>query len=473
MKILKIFFAVFLFSGLTLAQFGSIGITDARSVGMAKTYNAVSDGVYSLGINPANLSLMNQGSIEVSSIFPLPTISARGGTNFLSIEEINYYFGGVSGESRVLSEEDKTNLDKLFENGGSLFTNINLNWVSFSFKPSEEFGAFGISVTDFFGGKLHFPEAIADLFINGTTDGKVYDMNNSEIKSWWTRFYNISYSHNLNFIKPSFLDQFAFGFSVKFIQGFAYAGTEEVGTSFTTSGNGEINGTAKLLAYTSFSNNFGVKYEFQNEDSDFNFSLFPEQAGSGFGFDFGLSAAWDESWRISLAVTDIGKVNWYSNAATFISEGDILLDDITNKSQRDSVIDLITGTAAPVERFFTQLPTAIRFGISHKFSTYIDDAFPGDLLVAFDYNQGLNELPGNSLTPRLSFGAEWRIGFSLPVIRTGFGFGGIEGFTWSYGVGYDAGIVEFSLATNAAHSLIFTNASGWLSATLSSRWKIN
>jgi hypothetical protein len=39
------------------AQYGSIGSVDARSMGMGKTYTASTFGIYSIGLNPANMIL--------------------------------------------------------------------------------------------------------------------------------------------------------------------------------------------------------------------------------------------------------------------------------------------------------------------------------------------------------------------------------------------------------------------------------
>jgi len=52
------------FSSRAFPQFGSSGTVDARSTGLAKTYNSTSMGIYSIGINPANLSIMGESSVE-------------------------------------------------------------------------------------------------------------------------------------------------------------------------------------------------------------------------------------------------------------------------------------------------------------------------------------------------------------------------------------------------------------------------
>ena len=110
-------FAIFLIgvvSSTAFPQFGSSGTIDARSMGLAKTYNSTSMGIYSIGINPANLSIMDEGSVEFSTIIPLPFISFHSGTDFLSMNQLNYYFGGVDGKARVLTENDKQDFNELF-----------------------------------------------------------------------------------------------------------------------------------------------------------------------------------------------------------------------------------------------------------------------------------------------------------------------------------------------------------------------
>ena len=64
MKDTKVYIIIltFLFSISVFAQYGSVGVKDARSVGLGKTHNAVSSGIFSIGINPANLSFNTQNT---------------------------------------------------------------------------------------------------------------------------------------------------------------------------------------------------------------------------------------------------------------------------------------------------------------------------------------------------------------------------------------------------------------------------
>jgi hypothetical protein len=173
-------------------QFGSSGSTDARSVGLAKTYNSTSTGIYSLGINPANLSFMDEGSVEFSTFFPLPFVSVHSGTDFLTVERLNYFFGGVNGRARVLTESDKQEFNQLFSEGGAVFTSASARLLNLAWKPSVEFGSIALSINDFAGANATIPQAIVDLGLNGNQPGKKYNLNDEKFNSWWIRDYSLS-----------------------------------------------------------------------------------------------------------------------------------------------------------------------------------------------------------------------------------------------------------------------------------------
>ncbi len=458
------------FSINTFSQFGSSGTVDARSTGLAKTYNSTSMGIYSLGINPGNLSLMDEGSVEFSTIIPLPFISFHSGTDFLSMDQLNYYFGGVNGKSRVLTEADKQNFNDLFSNGGIVFANFSTRFFSFAYKPSIESGTFAISINDFAGGNFTIPQAIVDLGLNGNQPGKKYDFNDEKLKSWWIRNYGISYSREFQMEPESWLKNVLTGISLKLVHGYYYAGIERVNTNLETGNYNEIIGNADMIGYSSFSDEFGVKYDFDSTEHQSSFSLFMPPAGKGFGFDLGISFLIEGDWSISFALTDIGSINWTKNTAKFKAEGEIFINDLTNQDQLDSLGDKFTGNAEKIGSFSTGLPTAFRFGLGYKLNE-TENFIPGTLTLGFDYNQGFNDLPGNSKTPRVSLGFEWKPGDWIPYLRSGISVGGTDEFAWALGLGMYTGVIEFNFATSYFQSIISPNAAKQISFAFGSRWK--
>ncbi len=80
---------------------GSIGFSDVKGIGLAYTQNAMSEGLYSINKNPANLSFMRNHSHELITLLPLPGLSLTFGNEFLSLNDYYYFFTGSvgSGES--------------------------------------------------------------------------------------------------------------------------------------------------------------------------------------------------------------------------------------------------------------------------------------------------------------------------------------------------------------------------------------
>jgi hypothetical protein len=213
-----------------------------------------------------------------------------------------------------------------------------------------------------------------------------------------------------------------------------------------------------------------VKYDFDSVSRKSSFNIFPSPAGTGFGFDVGFAGLLNNKWRFALALTDVGSIKWTKNVAEFTSFGYVYLDDLTNREQRDSVKETVTTGSRKVDYVNTNLATALRAGVSYLFDGGIK-SWPGSLLLAFDYNQGFNDMPGNSLEPRFSIGAEWKPMDYFPYLRTGFSYGGGRGFNWAFGLGIDAGIVDLHFATSDMQTFIITNSSKAVSVSLGSRWK--
>ncbi len=466
--ILMILFATIMIST-SYAQYGSLGSINARSLGLAGTSNSVSKGVYSIGINPANLAINKKDFIDFTTVLPLPSVSINIGTNFLSLNDVNYFFGGVDGEARVLTEADKQRFNSLIQNGGLVFVNASLSLFSFGINLNDDIGAFAFSIQDVAGAKLYLPQALADVALNGNPQGKTFNLDDANVKAWWIRNYSFSYARNLIEPNSSLFDRLTVGITGKLIHGYSYIGTDHVNYNINTSSSNEITGTTDLLGYSAFSDAFGVKYDFDSLQQNSSWGVFPSPAGTGFGIDFGFAAKLD-NWTLSLSLTDLGKINWNKNAAEFSSFGEIYFDDISNKDQMDSLENIITGDSKKIEKFSTGLPTTLRVGISYQFD---EGSVPGSLLLAFDYDQGFNDLPGNTKFPRVSLGAEWKPMDWIPYIRTGISYNTEFGINWGLGLGIDMKIIELNFATSDMQSFVAPNQSRQLSFSFGSRWKID
>jgi hypothetical protein len=456
---------------------GSITASDARSSAMGKTTVESTFGLYALGNNPANLFWSSGKTVELIIPLPFPRITASAGTNFLTIDEYNYFFGYKTKDEtgkdvgRTLTDDDKERLKNLFENGGGVTAESQVQLFAIAIRPSDNFGTISFSINDVISSNATFPKGIIDLGLDGNLPNRVYNFNDTKMKSWWLRKYSISYARSLN-ILPVF-KKVNFGVSFNIISGFAYAGLDQINTELQTGDGNVISCRGNFLAHSAFSSDFNVKYDFDSlyQKKDYKFSLFPKSAGSGLGLDFGASIQVNEAWSMGFAFTDVGSVKWNKNAAEFYSNKAVYLDDITNEDQVDSLKNALTGknSGKYVNEFSTKLATAFRFGCALQLDKLINGNFPGRMLVAFDYNQGFNEQPGNSKKPRFSFGADWMLGTF--AVRTGFSFGGFDKFNWGMGVGLDFDLLELNIGTPDMETVVAPNSSKHVTVAIDSRWK--
>jgi hypothetical protein len=435
---------VLLISTLSFAQIGSIGSSDAVSTSMGKTYAAASRGIYAIGINPANLQFENPGGFE----FALPNLSLRLGTNFLTINEFNYFFGGVPGPNggtvaRYLTADDKDRMRNLFADGGSFLFDVNMLDFAVVYKPSDKIGTFGFSIQDLITAQFTFPAGVIDLALSGNPLGKEYTFDDTKLKMSWLRSYNFSYARDISFIAPKTFKQISVGVGLKYVQGFAYVGIDQISTKLVANADYSITEYGNVKMNTAFSPDFGIKYGFDSTagKTNFKFSGSPQSAGSGMGFDFGLSAVINDRWSIALALTDIGSVKWNTNAAEYSSSSSFTLKDLSDSTQRDSLVKRAKGDGKYISSFSTPLPTTLRIGTQWVVK-------PNVFTLSADLNAGLNDAPRNYEGTRYSIGGVWNPGKWSPYLRGGFSWGGGELFSWGVGIGFKVWKIEFAAATS-------------------------
>ncbi|MGK9476776.1 DUF5723 family protein [Melioribacter sp. OK-6-Me] len=452
---------------------GSIGMPDAKSSSMAGSYSAISEGLYSVGINPANLSL-SKGT-ELIIPLPFPSFSSLAGSNFFSLSDYNYYFGSYTidqdgkKQGRYLNEADKENFIELFSKGGGIQLNLFVRYFALSFTPSEKFGTLAFSMSDQIaaGGKI--PAGLVELLFKGNPLDSRYNFNDTEFKAWWLRKYSLSYSKKF---EMSAQKSISAGLSLNLINGLFYAGLDEIDSEFHTDSLGRIHGSLIYNAKSAFSPNFGIEYDFENRSSsEENISLFPEPAGRGYGIDFGISYEHNQTFTFAFAITDIGRIEWNKRTAQFNVNRRVDLEDISEEAQRDSLESFFStdGSGKPADKFFTKLATVIRFGASIDLSNLFD--LKNKLLISGDYVQGLNTMPANSTSPRISIGIEWLPFNSFLSLRSGMAFGGWTKFLWGFGLGFDFGLFEINAGTSNFQNVTSPSYGKMISVAIDSRWK--
>jgi len=317
----------------------------------------------------------------------------------------------------------------------------------------------------------NIPKDLVDLALYGNQSGRVYNLNDAQLDAWVLRSYSFSYARDITSIFPTTLKSIHAGLTFKYIQGIAYASLSKVNTSLVTNADDYgIDVQSELILHSAVSPDFGLTYDFEDGTEEGNFTPFPEPAGSGFGFDIGVTSEINDRIKVGASLTDIGSINWDTETVEYSSVTEFTLNDITESEIVDSLFDTILGEGKFVDGYSTGLATAIHVGGSYVISSMDQTDFPGLLLITGGYHQGFNNLPGNSTNPRFALGIEWQ-----PVewfqLRTGSSFGGRDGFNWAFGIGFDASLLEFHFATSNITGTLGSESSKIISVSIGTRWK--
>jgi hypothetical protein len=410
--------------------------TNVRGLGMARTVNALARGYDALGVNPANLSMADNRTMEIG----LANLGVRVSSEWLSYDIYQKYFTGVSNEAgervaRYLTEQDKRDLLALLPEK-VVNTGFDLELLSFGISMYHPIvGGLGFGITDRAGMNFGLVSDYARLLLFGLdSTGSRYDFGGTSVTAYWWREFNFSYAREIP-VSIGIAQSFHAGFTVKLLKGYGAIETIRYNSSFANTVVSphmyRLDADFDYLVRRS-----GV--DFLDRDKSADFKPFPEPAGTGTGIDFGF-AAQIRGFHVHLSLTDLGGITWNRNVVEAYSS--------FVKVNEDSLVRALRGSNRPGETFSTALPSKFRLGVmvedsAISFLRWI----PGRMIFGLDYTQGLNESMGNTTSPRLSLGTEYRIIPVLPV-RVGISLGGGYGFRVAGGVGLNLHFLQLDVGT--------------------------
>ena len=424
-------------------------------------------------------------TLEIAPIFGLGVVA---GSDFLNYKIYQDDFTGVDSLDangkptgvripKTLSQSDKNEILGLFP-GGTSHTEVNFAVTEFGFTAEgAALGGIGFSVSDQVGVNLDIPQGYLQMVLDAfPTTGANYTLDNTSINASWLRYYNLSYAHMLP-IDLKWLKNVAVGVGVKYVQGFGYTGTDhytgniQVTPTYTGSilTSEPISGSVNFLQRESNANFVSIDTGNVSLNGSNVSDFISKPAGTGMGLDIGISGEVFQAFRIGVSITDIGKVTWNQNTKVVAENGSFSISDY---QQEDSLKNAFKGQTRDTTSFKTSLPTALHIGGAFQ----VDKAafisyFPGQLLVAADFNVGFNNEPGNTTLPRFSVGTEYRPVDVFPI-RTGISIGGREGFYWSVGIGINTPVWDLDLGTESISLLTNPNSFRDASFTLGMRFRI-
>ncbi|MCK5765897.1 MAG: hypothetical protein KAH26_07930 [Bacteroidales bacterium] len=454
------------------AQYGSFGVTDARSLGMGNTYNATTYDLYAIGKNPGLLAKKG-GEFKVSFIFPNTTAQQYGVGDALSTFD---YYSTNKLKSDGLISLDKEKFQVAIDNNGIMFVDMLLGFLSASYHPNERIGSFAFSMSDYMTGYMDIPDIILDVNYGTEIPDGSFSLDKFAFKAWWIRTYAISYSRylykdqSIYRNKPGLIRNISGGITTKYVMTYAYT---DIGLSANvnySTATQTLSGDYQAHAIYAFSEDLDVANSFNQGHADPPPGFMKlKPAGRGFGIDIGAGAELRKGWILGLAVTDIGSINWTGSARSSDFNGYIDISGVIDYETIDSLSHGINLVRESKEDFRTPMPTTLRLGVALRFEEMFK-RFPGELLVGFDYNQGLNNQPSNFTAPRFSMGFQYRYKPKWPILLGGYTYDLLDVGRGAVGLGYDTWFVDVYVSTIDIFSIV--SGGPRFSASLVARWKL-
>jgi len=389
---------------------------DGASLGLAGNYTAISKGVNAISWNPANLALCRGNTVELN----LFSLNAALFNNSFSVNSYNRFFTS-EGHKGYWSKSDKEDLlDLLDDNGLDIDLNMTANVFGLAFNnfalTSQVIGQgqVGLSPNQQLFRAVLFGENLTRDYEYRASEQYHGDVYAAGKVSW-----ALAYPFNiLKQFHPK-LGDLAVGIGVNYYIGIATAQVLQSNVLAQRISAGEDE-SVRYLA--------DIKMRVAKPEGS-------APAGKGIGFDLGVSTSFNGKWKFSMAAQNLfASINWSSGTELIevLQKDSLSIDDLMDDKTSDTEISIDTSYSTAA--FTTKLPVSLTIGAAYQIRP--------DLMLTADWRQGLNHAFGNSTTPRVGVGAEYRYWKWLPV-RAGFAIGGGQHFL--IGLGFGLNSVKFKL----------------------------
>ena len=434
MRLLKTIIWIFLIAGSLTAQ----GF-DAKSLGLADNYSAISRGVQAMPWNPANLGLERGNTFELN----LVSFNIALYNNSFSLSEYNRYFTKEGNGGKKYSEADKQAILDLIPDGGfRAISNAGVNAFGVAY---NNFG-FAVQIIEQGQAVAGVSKELLEIAFNGptfTTDYYLHDNNPISGASFAAMKISAGYAYPLKTSKIKFLkflrkhvSLISVGMNVNYYLGGAAAKIESSELKIKRFGanNDSVSYLTKIVGVSSATES-------------------GSPTGRGFGLDIGAVAKYKKRWFFSLSFSNLfASIKWTENVERFALEesGEIAILGDSNEDKEVSI-----DTTYTIDQFETKLPTVMRAGASYKL---LDN-----LTLVAEWRQGFDDYINNTTTPRVGVGAEY---YPLPwlPLRGGLAVGGTHGFQFGLGTGVKVGFFEFDMSYAVINSLWPTASEGIFAA---------
>ncbi len=374
----------------------AFGESDARAMGIARSYTAVARGIECVGWNPANLALEDGPHIS----FRLPAIGIRATSNFIDRSQYDRYNGSF------LTEKDKNDIiEGISGNTVDFDAESEFKFLGFSYGP------YAVLISAIAASNIDISKDVLDLLLFGNELNRVYSFSDTIFGAWTAVSVSVSAAKSFNV--PQF-GRLSVGATAKYLRGLGWVDTPRSSGSIVTN-EGDVDLEGDIITRRS-------------------------SGGTGFAFDLGLSSSLAGGWTAGISLVNlVGRINWDKDNEEKRSEyiGVLTVGEESEQAESDTVVS--------IGSFRSRYPPFLRLGVARNFRK--------DLLVAADYHQGFGDVAGSLETLRASLGLEY-----MPIdwlkLRTGFAVGGFGGTSISAGMGIGYGGFEINIATGGVMALL-------------------
>ena len=386
----------------------ALGESNARAAGMGRSYTAVARNLDAVGWNPANLGLPSDRKVSIA-IF---SAGIGAGNDAFSLGDYEHYNGKTWNEATRQEILRKVPEEGLVFNTAGEARALGISIGRFAFRANA-FGA----------GRGRFPKDPVALALFGNEPDRDYIVDHAEGKAQAVWNLSVSGAYPLQVRR---LKALSVGVTVRYLRGIAYFEAQDLQGSLASLDTGwQLVGSARARR---------------------------AEGGDGFSVDLGVAADFDGTWTAGMALIQVGSMSWNRDAVE--NSGSVFTDSlsVTDLTDVNEFEDLFNPTdeERQIHSFGAALPTILRVGVARRADR---------VLLAVDWEQGLNNAPGGTTRPRISAGVEYLVTGWLPL-RTGFSVGGRNKTSFSFGLGLGQKTVAFDLAFRLRKGIIPNAASG-------------
>lgn len=314
----------------------------------------------------------------------LSGINVRLDNNFLKLSD--FLIPGIKGDSAYTFNHSDFDLKKVaskLNKSNAISADASVQLLGLGFQVGKNYSIF-IDITDRFTSKILFPKELLSLYIAGPADfiGKTVDISNANFKGQYFREYAVGFSGEI-------INNLRIGARLKLLSGITSLSFDD--RSFSLTVNNDLSQTVSSDASMDMAGKDALNTIFlQNgilgkADSTtktnvkgFLGSYFGNPIKNpGFGVDLGAVYNLGTLLTFSVAVTDLGFINWkdglksWKSTGTFtlpgltlqdVQKNGVAIDDIF-RPLKDSIKSNFKSVPSP-QPFKTYLPTTISAGIS-------------------------------------------------------------------------------------------------------------